>query len=326
MPRARSILFNAATFVPGVTSIPVVKNYLDHRERGTGGTVSARYCYSVWLRHLVKAAESGLNTRPEIVAELGPGDSLGTGLAALLSGASRYYALDFVQHVTTERNVQVLHELAHLFEQQADIPDDSEFPLVIPKLRSYRFPGDLIGDGRANVSPARIRGIEAALRGDFSRDAIVQYRAPWLDGSVIEDASIDMLFSQAVLEHVDELSDAYKAIRRWLKPTGFMSHAVDFKSHGYAREWNGHWRYSDLQWKFVRGKRSWLLNREPYSTHVRLLGQEGFRIVHEEPVSRPSALGARELAKRFRHLDPADLTTSDVFFQAVKQDNGSAPA
>jgi hypothetical protein len=88
----------------------------------------------------VKAAESGLDTKPQVIAELGPGDSLGTGIAALLSGASKYYALDFISHVTAERNVQMLHELAELFGRRADIPDEAEFPTVIPKLKSYRFP------------------------------------------------------------------------------------------------------------------------------------------------------------------------------------------
>ena len=31
------------------------------REKGTGGTNSARYCYSIWLRPLVMAKKNGLN-------------------------------------------------------------------------------------------------------------------------------------------------------------------------------------------------------------------------------------------------------------------------
>ena len=38
---ARSMLSGIATYLPGAT-----------RVRATGGTDSARYCYSVWLRHL----------------------------------------------------------------------------------------------------------------------------------------------------------------------------------------------------------------------------------------------------------------------------------
>src|SRR6267378_2839545 len=40
--------------------------------KGTGGTVSARYCYSVWLRHLVRAAKAGCDAWPRVVAEVRP--------------------------------------------------------------------------------------------------------------------------------------------------------------------------------------------------------------------------------------------------------------
>ena len=61
---------------------------------GTGGTNHARYCYAVWLRHLVALAEVGLPTDPDVVVELGPGDTVGVGIMALLSGAREYVALD----------------------------------------------------------------------------------------------------------------------------------------------------------------------------------------------------------------------------------------
>ena len=53
MIRKRRVLLNALTFVPGVTALPPVKRILQRRVTGTGGTDSARYCYSVWLRQLV---------------------------------------------------------------------------------------------------------------------------------------------------------------------------------------------------------------------------------------------------------------------------------
>ena len=59
---------------------------------------TGRYCYSIWLRHLVKAHENGFNTLPMNVAEFGPGDSLGIGFAALLSGSSKYIAFDAVSY------------------------------------------------------------------------------------------------------------------------------------------------------------------------------------------------------------------------------------
>ena len=65
---------------------------------------NSRYCYSVWLRHLSIINENGLDTNPNIVAELGPGDSIGMGLMALLTGSSKYYALDIVEKTNVKQN------------------------------------------------------------------------------------------------------------------------------------------------------------------------------------------------------------------------------
>ena len=79
----------------------------------------------------------------ETVAELGPGDSLGIGLAALLSSAQRYVALDVVRYAANTRNLQIFEELIALFRDRAPIPDEAEFPLVRPRLLSYTFPADI---------------------------------------------------------------------------------------------------------------------------------------------------------------------------------------
>src|SRR5450631_2604984 len=166
MVSTRRMLFNLATLVPGVAALPPIKNYLAKESVGTGGTNSARYCYSVWMRHLIKASESGLETRPRVIAELGPGDSLGVGLAGLLSGASKYYALDLVLHANIERNINILHELFRMFSDRVDIPDDSEFPNVQPKLRNYSFPKHLFESElmTANLSADRVQIIENSIR------------------------------------------------------------------------------------------------------------------------------------------------------------------
>src|SRR5712672_4391707 len=109
-PVARGI----ATMIPGIYRIVA-------RRRG-GGTGSADYCYSVWLKHLTLLWQSGLRTVPSSVAELGPGDSLGVGLAALLSGASRFHALDVVAYGNADENLRLLDELVARFGNRAPQP------------------------------------------------------------------------------------------------------------------------------------------------------------------------------------------------------------
>ena len=78
------------------------------------------------------------------MVELGPGDSLGIGLAALLSGVERYIALDVIQYASDAQNLRIFEELIALFKDRAPIPDEAEFPLVRPLLPSYAFPADLV--------------------------------------------------------------------------------------------------------------------------------------------------------------------------------------
>jgi SAM-dependent methyltransferase len=320
MVSARRLIFNAATFVPGATTLPPVRRKLARRSLGTGGTDQARYCYSVWLRHLAFAEVHGLDTAPRHVAELGPGDSLGIGLAAILSGVERYYAFDVVAHANVQRNLQVFEELVRLFRARADVPGAAEFPNVGPVLHDYRFPDRLLTSQRLEraLHPSRLEHIRASLRECTSSRSMIQYRAPWSTQGAIEHESLDLVYSQATLEHVDDLPAVYHAMYEWLKPGGYMSHQIDFKCHGSADEWNGHWTYSDLMWKLVRGKDVWLINREPWSTHLRLIEECGFHIVARQLVRKPSKLARRQLAARFRALSDDDLTTTDVFVQAVK--------
>ena len=320
MIRKRRVLFNALTFIPGVTKLPLVRRILQRRVTGTGGTNAARYCYSVWLRHLVLAAEAGKNTQAKSVAELGPGDSIGVGLAALLSGAERYCAFDVVAHANPMRNLEIFDELVALFRARANIPDDAELPEVSPRLNDYRFPRGILTEDRLTQSLAseRVANIRSSIADCTSKNSLVQYRAPWYDEQTIERDSIDMIFSQAVLEHVDQLVSSYRTMRLWLAPDGFMSHVIDLKSHGWAQEWNGHWTYSDFIWKLVRGKDVWMINREPASRHIQILAEQGFRVHCQDRTTLPSRITMRQLAARFRDMPEEDLTTSGLFIHATR--------
>ena len=288
--------------------------------KGTRGTDTARYCYSVWLRHLVMARRSGLRQMPESAAELGPGDSLGIGLAALISGVKSYFALDVVRYANPKRNLEIFEELVALFGARENIPGEDEFPDAKPYLDSYEFPAGILNDKTMKevLHPGRIEKIEKSIVDHDAKNSCIQYIVPWFGADNLRDESVDFVFSQAVLEHVDDLAAAYGALYAWLKPGGFMSHQIDFKCHGMADGWNGHWAYSDFAWKLVRGARPYLINREPHSTHVRLIEEAGFDIVSDRPVLTPTSITREQLARRFQNLSDDDLSTSGAFIQAIK--------
>src|SRR5713226_3067934 len=311
--KARALAIGVGTYVPGL------RNFTG---RKTGGSDSSRYCYSVWLRHLSLLHRHGLPTTFETVAELGPGDSLGVGLAALLSGAERYVALDAVRYADSARNLQILEDLIALFRNRTPIPDQVEFPLVQSPLSSYAFPPEFLTSARleAALNPVRLDVSRAALTspGTSLRDGgPVCYNVPWTMG-MIEEAAVDLVFSQGVLQFVCDLPGVYTGMAGWLKPGGIMSHEIAFQSIGITKEWNGHWSCSDALWRLAAGRRRHVTNREPHSTHIALLQQFGCRVVTDERTVRASRIGRAALAYRFRCLSDEDLVTSSALIQAMK--------
>lgn len=295
--------------------------------RGTGGTDSARYCYSVWLRHVVKAREAGVWNAPRRIAELGPGDSLGIGLTALLTGAEQYFAFDVVEHASNQQNLAIFDELVELVRSRADIPGEDEFPLVKPYLDDYRFPADVLSaDHIAEcLKPERVARIRTALANlgqHDDSDSAIRYVVPWMATGQAEQLplrqqDVDMICSQAVLEHVDDLETAYSAMRTWLHEDGFISHQIDFKCHGTALDWDGHWAVPAAIWKVMRGARPYLINRQPCSEHLRLLESNRFGVKIRNPIHTNSTLARGRLATDFRTLSDSDLNTSGVYVLAV---------
>lgn len=312
----KSIVKGVMSFLPG-------SKVLSRREGG--GANSARYCYSVWLRHLVLAHQNGMSKMPLSVAELGPGDSLGIGIAALLSGIGSYYAFDVVNYIRSEKNLKILDGMLSLFETRSPLPDEVEFPHLFPRTIDYSFPCNILGNDTLakSLSPARVNAIRTALKkpaqeGDITR--CISYSVPWNSGSVLRENSIDFIISQAVLEHVDDLWNAYSSMYRWLKPGGYVSHEIDFKSHGTTRDWNGHWRYSDSLWSVVCGRRKYFLNREPLSSHLRFAESAGFELKCLSKVHMPIQGTRAALAPRFAQLDDDDLTTSSAYLLLHKNE------
>ncbi len=284
------------------------------------GTYSSRYCYSVWLRHIVTAHKNGLPTKPRTIAELGPGNSLEIGLAGLISGAQTYYAFDIAKFATNDRNLKVFDEIVTLFRNRADIPGEDEFARVKPYLDSYRFPKNIYDDNYLEkmLREDRLERIRNSLLNMNDDDSCITYEVPWDSESIIKKESVDMIYSQAVLEHIDNLSDAYKAMCLWLKPEGFISHQIDFKCHGTAQKWNGHWSYSDSEWNDRRSRETFLLNREPHSHHLKYLEQTGFKIICDDIIKYEQGILRNQLAGKFKNISDEDFFTGNAFIQASR--------
>jgi len=305
-----------ASYIPGIQKIIA--------KRGTGGTDSAEYCYGVWLKHLTMMWENGIQRIPDTVAELGPGDSIGIGLAALLSGVKNYYALDVVEFVNTERNLLIFEELVDFFKSRKSRPNRG-WPVYDDYLDSNLFPSHILtwrvlDDALHEERIESIRNLLLNIKAHNvnNEKVTIKYFAPWNELHVIKKESIDAVLSHSVLEHVNDLENTYKALSLWLKPKGMMSHQIDFSSHNYAKKWNGHWAYSDLLWKMMVGKRPYMLNRQPCSTHIKLIEKNNFKIRCFLKNNRTDGIERSELLSGWRNISEEDFRCATAFIQAVK--------
>lgn len=290
----------------GILSYTPLKSLLI--KKGTGGTDSARYCYSVWLRHLILLFQSGMKSHPKVVAEIGPGDSLGIGLAALISGAEKYYAFDIVRHTELKNNIKILEELISLFKEKAPIPGVDEFPEIQPRIASNSFPENLVDVNYLNHS--KLEKIKENLEkgtGDF-----IQYIVPWNGDNELEEETVDLVLSQAVMEHVIDLDKSYKAMYKFLKKEGYISHQIDYKAHETHKVWNGHWIYNDLLWKIIMHGRSYPINRKPHSEHIKKINQAGFTIKYVLRVKRNDGYNSFQLPSKYAQLNSEDLITASA--------------
>ena len=103
LPPLRPLSKGVASFrLPALATVHGYSNPL--------GTISADSCYSVFLRHMTFLRIAGVPQVPKVVAELGPGSSLGVGFAALIAGAEKYYALDLIDFSDPSVNLAYLRQ------------------------------------------------------------------------------------------------------------------------------------------------------------------------------------------------------------------------
>jgi hypothetical protein len=302
-----------------LTHVPALQR-LVHRQ-GTGGSCDATYCYGVWMKHLVILWANGQRAIPHTVAELGPGDSLGLGFAALLSGAQRFIALDVEAYANTpESNLAMFDELVRLFQARTPRPTKG-WPDFDEHLDDRLFPSHILSDDylKVTLAPERLASLRrtiANLGKTTDPNAEVRYVVPWDKASVVETGTVDLICSQSVLEHVNDLPPTYQAFHTWLKPGGCFSQQVDFSSHGLANYWNGHWGFSETLWKLIKGRRAFLLNRRPYSTHIKLAQENRFDVFTQLRHQGTGGLRRDQLAEIAKGFTEEDATTDSLFFQA----------
>lgn len=289
--------------------------------------MSGAYCYNVWLRHLIYAHMAGLNARPETVVELGPGRSLGVGVAALVSGSGRLHAVEPYDQPSIAANLAIFDELVGMFRRREPaIPYSVSGRHLSPA--PCEFPYHILDEARLGkaLEKSRLNAIRDSIRRGDGR--ILYHSASACDIALLNESSVDMVFSHHTLEHIEDLASLFHAIAFWLKPGGHTAHIINFDSHHGAKTWDGHWAWSELHWKLLRGRpivlptergRNWeSINRRPLSAYVAEMAQHGLETRHVEPETAEPGLPRRKMARKFRGMSEADRTTRTVFVLAQR--------
>ena len=214
-------------------------------------------------------------------------------------------------------NLRIFDELVELFLKRAIIPGKEEFPFLKPEIKSNRFP-EREYDWNFLLSSERLTKIRNAICCNENDTIKIIYKVPWDEEDVIVPNSVDLIFSQAVMEHILAIDEAYKKMFLWLRDGGFISHEIDYSAHETHNIWNGHWSYSNLIWNIIMHGRSYKINRYPHSFQRLAIINVGFNILKEIKSNDGGGISTNDKNKHFKNFSCEDYMVRSAFIQAQK--------
>ena len=217
---------------------------------------------------------AGLHPRGRVMLEVGSGWWPIIPLLMRLAGAHRIYLVD------TQRllDVQLLRGIADKFRERADA--------VATRL----------GADVAHVRATLDCPVGAQLEELLEHFGFVYLAPADATALTLEDGSIDVAISRAVLEHIPAatLARIFAELHRVLNKSGGMCHIVDNSdhwSHADARLSRINFlRYSESRWRWFAINPLDYQNRLRHSDYLQLAQRAGFRIVEDRSVPDSRAL------------------------------------
>jgi SAM-dependent methyltransferase len=213
------------------------------------------------------------------VLELGPGDSVLSGLIARSMGASQAWLIDAGAFADTD--VAACHRTLALLKQA----------------------------GHRDLGLSDATSVDEALR----RANVTYLTRGTASLSDIPDASIDFFWSQVVLEHVphDEFPELLRQLRRIVKPQGVGVHSVDFRDH-LSNALNN-LRFSRQTWEGRAFRSSgFYTNRIRPGAMLELFNEAGFGVKVLAETNWPNIPTPRAaMAKPFCDLPDAELRLAE---------------
>jgi SAM-dependent methyltransferase len=235
---------------------------------------SPDYCYKVVKQHLDREP-FGRRHGDFVSLELGPGDTITSALAVKALGAAKTLHIDVGPFAS--RDLEAYRQMAdHLRKEGLDAPD---------------------------ISTAQtFEDVLKACDAEYYTNGVESMKT-------LPDASVDIIWSHAVLEHVGlrEFDESARQMRRLLRPDGVCTHVVDLKDH-LSRALNS-LRFSEGTWESNLMSRSgFYTNRIRCLPMLERFEKAGFEVVKVEKQSWPTMPTPRtRMAEPFRSMSEDDL-------------------
>ncbi|MGH8453295.1 MAG: methyltransferase domain-containing protein [Nevskiales bacterium] len=237
---------------------------------------SAQYVTDVFMAHVNRAGLSG-TLQGKTILEIGPGDGVGTALLSYAYGA-RTVLIDTGRYA--RQDVGLYQAIATALDAQG---------LRVPHI-----------EDAASIDEV-VTGCAAVY--------LTQGLKSWAE---VPDASVDLIFSQAVLEHIrrHEFEQVIRECRRVLKPDGVCSHRIDMQDHLGGGLNN--LRFSGRRWESgLFASSGFYTNRIQYSRMLEIFSRCGFSVSVTD-LHRWDALpiARKKLAAEFQAIPDEELCVS----------------
>lgn len=233
------------------------------------------YVFGIVRSHLARAGWPESVKSGFVALELGPGDSVASGMVTNACGASHTYLVDTGDYATHE--METYRKLAAFLHEKN--------VLSIPHLLGTEF-SDLL----SNINTR------------YLTNGLQSFRT-------IPDRSVNIIWSQAVLEHVrrNEFDATIAEFRRILAPGGACSHRIDLSDHlGGALN---NLRFSESAWESdFMANSGFYTNRIRFSEMIEIFHRNNFLVKVVKKDLWPNLPTPRiAFAKRFKSYSEEDL-------------------
>ena len=301
--RVKGLIQKGLSAVPGgVTVNDWLQNIVGPNRHFTGQLESRVDDWAIFLSYTDRL---GVRVQGLRLMEVGTGWFPTIPICYSLVGAGHCTTYDLNRHLSDDLTMRMLQGLEGLLDRIAQA-----------------------GGVPADAVHQRYKGLQAATNAaELLRLARVDYRSP-ADASQSElaDNSVDIVFSNNVLEHVppEPIRRILDEGRRILKPGGLSIHSVNCGDH-YAYfdksiTFVNYLTYSAEEWKFWDNDLLYQ-NRLRPSDFIAMVERAGLEVplaFHKPHPRSLAALPALTIATEFQHYSPEQLCAESIDFVGRK--------